>query len=460
MFIAEAATPNYLWLHPPSGDHLSQQEQPLDEGGVEVVFTARDIPGLRPDVFSLPGTTRGSQLLMYYGSYRSEAAFWSFLARAASSWIEEWEKDFEQLDTWAARLTDLPTNEAKIASAFRILTDRIEPDEHVYLRRGLNSEINVNRAIRDGRGTSFEMSIYLWRLLRRSGVDAGLAFLRDRRTGAFVREAKFWQFTSVIVIAKDDQRRDVYCAPGERGTGPGRLPWYFEGVDALLLNDWESGFRRLVSSRAEENHSKTELALRIEDSGDLAGDFEWTRTGHSADGLRQALADVDPRSAQPTVLAELESQFPGATFEQVELGGLESPGGPLTVRARVVIGGAIGSWGSRSSIRPLALPVVGPRAIDFSEQDPIELPFPFMETLSVRIHVDDGTTVDLLPAGSDRQGFAGLARSTFDWDGSEVVAQRFFRIDHASFEPRHARLVKQLFEERQRSQELMVVLNE
>jgi hypothetical protein len=184
------------------------------------------------------------------------------------------------------------------------------------------------------------------------------------------------------------------------------------------------------------------------------------RTGHCARELRRSLTHVDPRSSQPTVIAELSRRFPGMRFESVELIGEDDPGGPLTVRARATLCGSIGRWSSRWCFRPLAVPAEAQSlASAIREDQPVELPFPFLETLAVRIRLESGMTVDLLPSGSERQGLAGLAKTAFVREGSDLVAQRTLRIDHAVLEPKHAGLVRRLLDEVRRSQELVVVLS-
>ena len=454
---AELITPNFLWVHPEASRFHFDSGRPEVAVGEQREFNVSDVPALKPAHLELGGNQM--MLLLYYGSFREDQEYWLYVAHATQSRVEESE-GVNVLEPWAAEVASRTTKRDRIDTAFEFVSHSLQSDEEAILDRGRRGRIDIARALRDRRGTPLELAIVLWRILGRAGVEAEIAFARDRRSGPVFQEAKFWQFNSVVVLARDDTRNMVYCVPSDKSCAAGALPWYLEGTEALVLQSVGYRFVRLGRSSANDNVARLTLDLALTDSDELEGSVRWVRTGHRAwEGRHELGALEDSISCHARASREIAALLPDATTSSVDVRGLAEGATELEISAVVRFSGSVATEGASRAIRPFALMRREPRPFAEERNDqPVELPFAFTDSTFVRIRLTERIDAAIVPSVEDKNGFAGRVRTTFAANGRELTADRVFRVDQAAFEAKHVPLLEDLLHRKVRSREAVVLL--
>jgi len=245
-------------------------------------------------------------------------------------------------------------------------------------------------------------------LVRSAGLECHSVFHPSRSAFPFRTDMVSEHFLSEWTVAVKVGEDWVLCTPCEKvPLGFGELPWEIEGEPALMAMPRKQAFLDIPPLAAEKSLSDVEAELTLGDDGSLAGDCVLTLTGHSAYDVRLRLSQVG-REEWGTLakdLLGLESSSCEANLVGIE--GVETPGGPVRVHARV-------RWPSYAPVLSNRMSLVlavwaSGRAplLNASERtSPVFFHYARMEHEHVTVHLPAGYRAGILPKPIEAAGGA------------------------------------------------------
>ncbi|MCP4667955.1 MAG: DUF3857 domain-containing protein, partial [Deltaproteobacteria bacterium] len=238
----EWVTPNYLWLN--TTKEPSVTKLPNIKEATELVFEIDDIPPFEDEPFSLPPPSLKQKIYCYYGSNQAAAAFWGKLATSIVQSADRFCKGSKKLKKVVESFGPVESDEEKIEKAFGWLQDSILnlTYEDLFERRRNKKpkkkdpkrNIDIDDLVKRRYGSRLEIAYTFWDMLREMNVDAKIAFATDRNENLFVPKAKYWQFNRPLVAVKNAAGAYDFYAPGTACTPSDHIPWFNEGVEALI----------------------------------------------------------------------------------------------------------------------------------------------------------------------------------------------------------------------------------
>lgn len=244
----------------------------------------RDIPPY-PDEQFRPAS--GEISTCFIGWYRfpnrdARAPYWQRVSEATGERTRSLLGRPGSLDSWMADLLpgtgDLREDAEACLSLIRRDVANVEEVPEGSLPGKLPKIRRASDLIRNRYGNSYEINTLFTGMLRRLGHDATLFWIRDRRSGSFI---KVWenpqQFTiSGVAALDDDGLRWFFPALG--GVHSDEIPWYANRAEALLecpTVRWDDNPFPLTDvvpiAEADENTTDLQAWLEAGPSGVLRG---------------------------------------------------------------------------------------------------------------------------------------------------------------------------------------------
>jgi hypothetical protein len=280
-------TPNYLWLN----SNRSAKVTPLPnlKEPTHIMFEVSNLPAFEPEPFSLPEDYLRSKLVTYYGSNESPAAYWGDWATSIREWAVEFCASNKRLKKVVATFADLPTEEDKIAAAFNWLRDSIVNTSYDDVIAGAGAKAgqvidpkenkSVDDVFKHRYGTAREISYAFWDMLRELNIDAMIARVMSREDDLFVMQAKYWQFDHTIVGVTSGDGSVKFFSPGHAFTTPEFVPWYLQGVTALVTLA-DANFVNVPFSSASLSTAVRSYTYTVEPDLAVKGAMQSTLAGH------------------------------------------------------------------------------------------------------------------------------------------------------------------------------------
>jgi len=190
------------------------------------------------------------------------------------------------------------------------------------------------KTLRTGRAGSFEGPRLLQQILSDLGIRADVAFLRRWQSGAFdaTVPATFWlNHMLVRVPAQDGIPEAFWLDPSCRYCAPGTLPFYDQGVDAVVMKmqgrvmqdlpDWEMA--RPAGTPANADGFRRSFVLDVDAAGRMTGTLAVEMAGDEGEQHARSARDEAPGAQRRRFEGYLAHRFPGGkllSFEE-DLGG-------------------------------------------------------------------------------------------------------------------------------------------
>ncbi|HOX43739.1 MAG TPA: hypothetical protein PK668_09075 [Myxococcota bacterium] len=316
-------------------------------------FTARDLPAVEPLPGALPVGERQALLRVYL---TSTSIGLPNLGRFYHRWL---------------------TRDGNVPYGFDVLAAnaagqaRVELDKarrlHDWLKKELTLEdgdglgidfpyldakpLALGSVVQGRRVSAVEAAAILWALLRALDVPAR-PVLTTRRgwvpAGMDIPSLRPW--SHVLLALRDGTLID----PSDSRVPFGRIGARFEGRPALYLDGRGVELKALPRSQAKDNRFEREVALRVEDSGDLTGSVVLRFVGHPATRVRRDLGREAAAKIEELARARILALARDAEVQHVEVSALEGPlEAPVEIRAEVRLRGL--AEGARTGPRPIAL---------------------------------------------------------------------------------------------------------
>ena len=324
-------------------------------------------------------------------------------------------------------------NPEGVESAKRAVGDAHDPEEQLLrLYRWCRSAVtvvdpgsgartphahaNAGEILAFGAGSPNQLGQVFAAGCRAVGIDARLALLADRRRPRPSPEfLNPFLFRDPVVAVRMADSSWAFFDPGDRLLAPGFLRWQQEGVPGLITDaDRPMWVTTAISQPALSSTTRTG-AFRLDEDGNLEGDVRDVSTGHRALDWREALDGETPAEREKEIVSRVTARLGSAVVTGVAFEGLDDCEPPVTIRYHLRVPGYATSTGSRMLLQPEVF-AHGSAALFTLEtrRHPIEFPYPWVESDSIRIDVPPSLTIEAgsapIPLRASDLGFytAGL----------------------------------------------------
>ena len=187
-------------------------------------------------------------------------------------------------------------------------------------------------------------------MLREMGIDAKLSYLKNRFNQMFESKAKYSQFDESMVAVVDELKNYEFYAPGFPYLNIGEIPWYCEGVMALVSNA-DDIFVTVTFSEATDNVTSYNYQLDISDELEVRGRQSASYGGHRARKMRMEVLNEDTADFEAILLEEFEDDQPDAERSGLEFKNLTKQQENLELNCEVEFP-ALSVMGGRLILRP------------------------------------------------------------------------------------------------------------
>lgn len=457
---------NYLWLNVQSEKDV--QQLPNIKKPEETVFTIGFVPAFHEEPNSVPQASIKAKLLTYYGANKTPAAFWGDMSNWLAKWLDQFCKENDRVKELVKQFDSLETEERKIAAAYQWVQDSIVNTTYVELdrhqgesekkrkKRKEKQNESANDVMKRRYGDQVDIEYVFCDMLREMNIDARIAFAKDRFNDLFVQEAKYWQFDESLVAVRTDSG-NVFYAPGHPFAPLGRVPWYLEGVQALISGGVE--LRVIPFSEAGSNTTSRSFAYTVTGNGPVEGHAEVTLSGHGARSVRMAVLDEEYSDYKDLLMEDITELFPEAEIDSLQWQHLDERDQPVRLSWHASCP-ELGAAGDRLLLQPFDYmsEMVNPFYSD-ERKHGILFDYAYKLQESAQFTLPEGMTVESLPQDSVYQNQVGSFSVAFTNFGNALVVGRFFTLNRAFWPSDAYPQVRDLFQTWENLRDMVVVLS-
>jgi hypothetical protein len=325
------------------------------------------------------------------------------------------------------------TSEAKLrklyARAQRIRNLTFEDEKTAAEQAGLKENKSADDVLRNGYGTSSDISRTFASMARAAGFDANEIRVGERDEAFFsqglpVASQLGGEVTQITVDGK------ALCFDaGTPGAPYGVVAWQKSHVPGLLVTP-RSHVTWVMTPEARAADAKVtrKAALRIE-SGAIKGKVTITYDRQQALVRRVSHHNDDDAATRKALVDMAKAWFPEATIAVTNVSGMGASDGPVVVEMDVDAP-AIGSFAGSRALIPLS--VFGASAKNpfaaTTRRHPIYFSYAWSEEDDVTIDVPDGYSVESLPADTTYDVTTAAYTTRYKTAGKSVHFTRSFEV--------------------------------
>jgi len=444
---------------------------PLTQDRTELVFTVENIPPFEAEPVSLPSKALRGRMICFYGSGSLPIVFWSTMTSSIADWMKE---DFcARTDRVKKKLAELAPDgdlDQRMRAAYYWVRDSIINTSFVDFEtamreKGVKGKLDekdnetADDVVKHGYGWKDNLTSLYCAMLRELGVDARITYVVDRSDDIFERDAKYWQFDRSLVAVFDSTTKVRFFAPGVPYVPYGMVPWFNEGVQALL--EGTQGELLTVPVSPAEATSETHVySYALIPGEEVKGTTQSRLTGHAAGVIRGNLLECEPAEYQEILKESGVDCLPGAEYDSLVCDGLHDVDGPLKLRGEAVFP-AVFDQSGRLLFKPLDFFVqrMNPFVSD-QRKTPMAFRNAYQRKESAQIALPEGWSIEALPADTVFTNRVGRCGVQFMQVGNNLSVQRSFTLNAPLWQAEDYKDVRALFQARQEMSDRMVVLTQ
>jgi hypothetical protein len=456
------SSPNYLWLNPP--EEKDVEYLPSLKETEELRFTTGFVTSFEDEPLAPPDPALQTRLLLYYGSEASPEAFWGNIAMRISVAMQEFASDNDKLADVIDSLSLLENDEEKIAGAFNWVRENIKNVTYEKLldKKGREKEPDENEEIDDvikrGYGTEEDINLVFWDMLRELNIDAKISYVKDRTDDLLVSSAKYWQFDNSLVALPNEDNSCVFYSPGHWINPMHIVPWYCEGVSALLAGA-DVIFQPVPASESRVSKTTLQHHYFVDRNLEISGVAERRSIGHEASTLRSLLVMEDSVSHEDILHDFLLEHYLDAELDSLEWS-LDKPQNDTAILSYRLEFPRIGRQGDRIMLKPLAFAHQEENQLTAPKRDyNILFPYAYQTSELVVFNLPDEWHVEAVPSDTMFNTQAGRCGIQFTVFGSQLSVQEIFELSYPFWRADQYDMVKQLCDFRDRIRSSIVLLS-
>lgn len=414
-----------------------------------VRFEMRDLPALADEPWGPPALETRPRLVTTYTDFQaSNDDFWNVLAASAA---EAQERFIARREKLAAKLlgggTPPADFDARVRLAYEFAQGAVPADpEEGGAPRTLDGDADsllaAGSADAEGRNLLFMAALAVL------DIPATRAFIVDRDQAFLHRDVQSpAQFTRTIVAVTPGSGKVFFFSPATPSAPPGVLPWYAQGVTALLAGRNGAIFGGTPIDPPEVNRTVRAAELALDAAGALDGRVSVELAGQPEMEARDRLTAVGSEGWRSDLEAEWRRALPGVRIDSLAVQNRDSRDRNLSLTARLQAD-RIGLRADNQVFLNLALfgrearNPFGPEP----RRQPVFLPWARTSSDNVTLSLPREWRLETVPDPIEYENALGAYRATWSFDGERLVYQRSFMLSTPLVRPADYPLLWELYD--------------
>jgi hypothetical protein len=435
----------------------------------EMVFTVSDIPPFETEQQSLPQKNLVAKLICFYGSGSPPAVYWSYLTESMEEWMRD---DFCSKIERVKKAVGENATEGDLEQRMRAAYDWVQSniintsfvdfaeameEKGVKARKKEKDNETADDVVKRGYGRSVDLTQLYCAFLREMGLDAKLALVVDRSSDIFIREVPSWQFDRTLVAVFDSTKNVHFFAPGVPYVPYGMVPWFNEGVQALLEGN-QGEMKTVPPSPPEATVENHLYSYTLVPGEEVRGTAQSRLTGHAAGHIRGQMLRCDS-AEHKDLLKEASADFLTAgEYDSLKCDGLAEVEAPLKLSGNVKFP-AVSDQAGRLLFKPLDYFVKRDNPfVSATRKTPIVFRSAYQRKESAQFELPEGWSIEALPTDTMFTNRVGKCGVQFMQLGDKLSVQRSFTLNAPMWKVEDYHDIRALFQARQEMSDRIVVL--
>ncbi len=451
--------PNYLWYN--STKQLTIEQIPSPENPDEVIFSVNDLPSFDADPYSLSDEALKAQLRLYYGSPMSPSYYWSSISNMIQEEINNFMDAPRILKKITAQFSSLTSDSEKIAAVYRWLQSNIKNVTYASSGEEFKENESVDDVISRGYGTQQEINFLFHFLLKELGINSFLVFVTDKDKEIFLMDAKYWQFHRSLVGIIDSLNQITYSSPGDVGTSMKQVPWNCEGQSALYVGvqTGEMIFRDIPVSPSDKNVYTQIIKLDVDTNLNVQGSATRIYSWHYARTVRLDLHDMSRQEQEEFLKNNFRDSLAKGWCDSLKMNNFAEQND--TVTASFTFRGLRLEEEANGNIyfKPFSMfPNIENPFLSETRIHPILFDYAFQTNQIINFIIPQTINIESIPDEFKFSNLFGKLEAKTTRTGDTIRVDTKFILNYPRFTPSMYEAVRKLFQERQRFNDITVIL--
>ncbi len=459
-YMASRYAPNFLSLCMDPKNDVEIKRFPSLKETKELVFSIDSIAAFESEPYTLPETVLLGQLHYYYTEVGSSSSFWGDYSSRFPKWMADYIDESKRIKKIVKKFENLATDEEKIRAAYDWVNENLINITYVETDKKIkeNKYENADKAIKSGYSNRRGITYIFCDMLREMDIDAKICWVVDRDESVFVKEAKYWQFDRMLVAVQNKDKEWEFFSPGELYVPFGQVPWYSEGISALLGGAQDRLYISVPFSKSFDNSYKRTIDLSISDEFDVTSFVHEKISGHDARSLRVTLNDIKKSEYINEIKEFIKSNYFDEEIDSISYSYIDTYKEPLELKYSVVFPNVEHKlMGDRLLLKPLEYMEKIPNPfIENKRTQAIMFDFPYEVQDNVVIELPDEMQIEALPEDVLFTSPVGSCGISFSKIGNKLSVQRIFKLSKIYFFPENYQLIKDFFQKTASNNDLTV----
>ena len=280
------------------------------------------------------------------------------------------------------------------------------------------------------------------------GIQSERAFVVDRDQAFFHREVPWaGQLSRSLVAVEGAADKVLFFSPGTPDAPPGFIPWYTQGITALLAAANGARFAATPVDEARQNRTTRLATLRLDADGRLTGRVSVAWSGQPEVDARLRWVAHSTRAERDQLQEEWRRLVAGIALDSLEVHNQASRAHNLDISVRVSAPGygVLTDAGLLVNCAFLSREIRNPFAAG-GRQQPVFVPYPRVGEDHLTLLPPVNWRPDSVPQRIDFQNSAGAYHSLWVWNGEALVYERNFSITAARLSAAESPALRELFD--------------
>ncbi|MCX6833637.1 MAG: DUF3858 domain-containing protein, partial [candidate division Zixibacteria bacterium] len=423
------------------------------------------LPPFEEEPHPMPDNCLKDQLLCYYGSDASLSDYWGAWSRAFGAVAKEFCNKHERVLETVEAFDSLADNTAKTEAAYAWILKNITNLSYLDLHDKKDPKKKLeprpiwsaDDVIKFGYGYRDDIDMLFWGMLRDMNIDAKYVYAKDRFGSLFVEKAKYPQFDRSAVAVKQAPFGFKFYTPGAYLTPDNMVPWYLEGVTAIMA-DADEYLVTIPFSLASTTTVTSRAEYQFDDNLGLIGRVRLELTGQDARICRIALYDEDSTEHFELIKNEFDDTYPMAEFDSIEYENADSIYQPFILHLKTKYP-ALTPMAGRILFKPCDY--LTDAANEFIETDrtgPVLFRNAVTEEETATFRLPDGWKLEAQPGDSTYGNKVGRCEVKYTPSDSGFTVRRTFTLTGPYWLTDDYTWVRRLYQAQQEMSDRMVVL--
>jgi hypothetical protein len=411
-----------------------------------VRFELKDVPAVRSEPFGPPLLETRARLVTTYTDFAAEAGnYWDLFAAGARERQDIVISERTKLSEAIRAEGKLPDDfEGRIRFAYNFVQKRItnRPEG-----AGLAGSGAADSLFLAGAADPDGINLLFIAALASLDIAATRAFVVDRDQGFFHREIQSpAQFSRSIVAVTPGNGRVFFFSPGTPGAPPGLLPWYVQGITALIVEKEHAYFAPTPVDPATTNQVTRTSTLNLDREGRLTAALRIAFTGQ-AELEARTLHASGPAAFRSSLESDWKRRLGKSAVDSLFVLNGNDPDRNLAVRSIVKSDAFASVIDDRLLMNPA---VLGRETTNpfppVTRRSPVLLPYARITTDNVLLSLPRGWKLETLPEPVQFENAVGSYRTIWSFDGERINYQRTFALNDALVPPERYGELRELYE--------------